>query len=152
MHVGCLTWTLLKGLCAKCKLGGGGNTNSNSNLCCCPALVKWNCWWYINNNCQWWMFWLLKRWRAQRTVVSIVNCRIPWTNWILIYLPVGNAYWHVCFNAVFLSKKHWFCVQVWTGQLFVALRLACGFCLIAFASGATPPQKRWAWSLISYSV
>ena len=32
------------------------------------------------HNFQRWMSWLEHRWRAQRSAISILNCRIPWTN------------------------------------------------------------------------
>ena len=35
---------------------------------------------YCSCNFQRWMSWLEHRWRAQRSVMSIVNCRIPWIN------------------------------------------------------------------------
>ena len=34
----------------------------------------------LEHNFQRWMSRLEQRWRAQRSVISIVNCRIPWTN------------------------------------------------------------------------
>ena len=34
----------------------------------------------IPYNFQRWMSWLEHRWRAQRSAISILNCRIPWTN------------------------------------------------------------------------
>ena len=56
---------------------------SFSKICTAAETTRlWHFFWQTMN--QWWMFWLIKRWRAQRTVVIIVNCRIPWTNWILI--------------------------------------------------------------------
>ena len=44
------------------------------------------CWIYLKNNFQRLMSRLEHWWRAQRSVISIVNCRIPWTNRVL------NAY------------------------------------------------------------
>ena len=72
--------------------------------CTCNAF-KHNCKSTCNfiYNFQRWMSWLEQRWRAQRSAISIVNCRIPWTNRIL------NAYcaFGISLKACFLQCLHY---------------------------------------------
>ena len=47
-------------------------------------------------NLQWWMSWLEHWWRAQRSVISIVNCRIPWINRILNVFCAFGTFLRAC--------------------------------------------------------
>ena len=47
-------------------------------------------------NLQWWMSWLEHWWRAQRSVISIVNCRIPWINRILNVFCAFGKFLRAC--------------------------------------------------------
>ena len=62
---------------------------------------------YFNNNFQRRMPRFEQRWRAQRSVISVVNCRIPWTNRDLnVYCAFGislKAYLLQCLYHLFLT-------------------------------------------------
>ena len=52
---------------------------------CFNSTLKWTLdvsllWFNPFHNFQRWMSRLKQRWRAQRSVIIIVNCRVPWTN------------------------------------------------------------------------
>ena len=51
---------------------------------------------YLSYNLQWWMSWLEHWWRAQRSVISIVNCRIPWINRILNVFCAFGTFLRAC--------------------------------------------------------
>ena len=50
----------------------------------------------LSYNLQWWMSWLEHWWRAQRSVISIVNCRIPWINRILNVFCAFGTFLRAC--------------------------------------------------------
>ena len=105
---------------------------------CCEAIIDLKCnvyaylfavvfHLYVEYNFQRRMSRLEQRWRAQRSVISIVNCRIPWTNRDLnVYCAFGislKACLLQClliFMPPALSKAIWFscvCVFVCQGAL-----------------------------------
>ena len=150
-------WTYFKkkacALCVcVCRLCGWW-CGSFSKICTAAETTRlWHFFWQTMN--QWWMFWLIKRWRAQRTVVIIVNCRIPWTNWILIYLPVGNAYWHVCFNACcFTPQKEMWSMCGLVHYLCHRLLRKCLFGLLGkIFGGHWISKKREVWLVILFNL
>ena len=57
----------------------------------------------ISYNLQRWMSRLEQRWRAQRSAISIVNCRIPWIDRNLnAYCTLGISWECACFSVIFI--------------------------------------------------
>ena len=94
---------------------------------CCEATIGLKCnvsayrsWWsstcFIDYNFQRRMSRLEQRWRAQRSVISIVNCRIPWTNRDLnVYCAFGISLKACLLQCLLIfmppahSKAIWYC-------------------------------------------
>ena len=82
-------------------LGGWHISYVASALLCCHKLLLLH---FIvgfvpslsSYNLQWWMSWLEHWWRAQRSVISIVNCRIPWINRILNVFCAFGTFLRAC--------------------------------------------------------
>ena len=138
--------------------------------CCCCLLnclcfigACCVCYNWLNHNFQRWMSRLGQRWRAQRSVITFVNCRIPWINralnvfcafgiylkacllWCLLGLiPVawtadGAYLLPVCMCAQWCASHHCCaeCMQNFGGQQLAELCMGIGCVLALKASSAS---------------
>ena len=80
------------------------------------------CWFF--HNFQRWMSRLGQRWRAQRSVITFVNCRIPWINRAL------NA---CCAFGIYLTACLLWCLLVWLPVAYISstYMLMCFLCVFA---------------------
>ena len=99
-------WILIRCFLASFQ-GSQGWMDGILRVCCiCSALLSYTlyCFQFIvgfvpcllSYNLQWWMSWLEHWWRAQRSVISIVNCRIPWINRILNVFCAFGTFLRAC--------------------------------------------------------
>ena len=96
--------------------------------CCCCLLnclcfigACCVCYNWLNHNFQRWMSRLGQRWRAQRSVITFVNCRIPWINRAL------NA---CCAFGIYLTACLLWCLLVWLPVADISFNLClCATCV-----------------------
>ena len=87
------------------------------------------CWFY--HNFQRWMSRLGQRWRAQRSVITFVNCRIPWINRVL------NA---CCAFGIYLTACLLWCLLVWLPVADISFNLClCATCVHLHARVSITP-------------